>query len=63
MSKRKIEKLAKKERKKLLKSDEHETAGPMAMQSPHEGHVADSRRDQPDPDANNLGRGFEKRSD
>ena len=58
-----IEKLAKKERKKLLKAAEPETAGPMAMQPPHEGDVADSRRDQPDPDANSLGRGFEKRSD
>jgi hypothetical protein len=52
-----IEKLAKKERKKLLKAAEPETAGPMPMQP---GDVADSRRDQPDADANSLGRGFEK---
>ena len=43
-----IEKLAKKELKKLLKAAEPETAGPMAMQPPRDGDVADSRRDQPD---------------
>ena len=58
-----IEKLAKKERKKLLKAAEPETAGPMAMQPQRNGDVADARRDQPDDDstANSLGRGFEKK--
>jgi hypothetical protein len=48
---RRIEKFAKKERKKLLKaSGKHETAGPMAMQPPRKGDdVTDSRREQPVP--------------
>ena len=50
---KRIEKLAKKQRKRLLRaSDKHETAGPMAMQPPREGDdVTDSRRDQPGPTA------------
>ena len=41
---KRIEKLAKKQRKKLLRaSGKHETAGPMAMQPPREGDdVTDS---------------------
>ena len=46
MTKR-IEKLAKKERKKILKAAEHETSGPMAMQPQRDGDVIDSRRDRP----------------
>jgi hypothetical protein len=46
MTKR-IEKLAKKERKKILKAAGPETAGPMAMQPPRDGDVIDSRRDRP----------------
>ena len=48
-----IEKLAKKERKKLLEaSGKHETAGPMLMQPPRKGDdVTDPRRDQPGPTA------------
>ena len=38
MTKR-IEKLAKKERKKILKAAEHETSGPMAMQPQRDGDV------------------------
>jgi hypothetical protein len=49
---KRIENLAKKERKKLLEaSGKHETAGPMAMQPPRKGDVTDSRRDQPGPTA------------
>jgi hypothetical protein len=53
-----IEKLGKKERKKLLKAAKPESAGPLAMQPPRNGDVADARRDQPDDDntANSLGR-------
>ena len=50
---KRIEKLAKKERKKLLEAPgKHETAGPMAMQPPRKGDdVTDSRREQPVPTA------------